>query len=199
MVTQSFKYVDIDRTLRAEAIKKGLDSLSFAGLIKPVYASSASGLPLSSYQIEKCFKLLFLDVGLVARAHHLPIESLIHQQVNIHSRGQLIEQFVGQELLVHQPNYEPAELHYWRRDTPGSQAEVDYVISLAGQIIPIEVKAGHSHWLKSLRILMAERKLPLGLRISEHPLGYAEGVLSLPLYMVSELDRLVKQLINASS
>jgi predicted AAA+ superfamily ATPase len=191
VVSQSFKYSDVDRELRPEAIKKSLKNLTFAGLVTPVYWTSAGGLPLSNYQLEKRFKLLFLDVGLVARAQYLPINSLIHQNASIQSRGQLIEQFVGQELLVNQPIYEPAELHYWQREKSGSQAEVDYVIAIKGKIIPIEVKAGHSYWLKSLKMLMTERNLSMGVRISEHPFGYSEGILSLPLYMISELSRFI--------
>jgi len=194
IVAQNFKYADLDRELRAEAIKKALKSLQYAGLLSPVYFSSASGLPLSSDQLEKRFKLLFLDVGLVARAQYLPIEAFIRREVNTQSRGQLVEQFVGQELLSIQPFYEPANLYYWQRDKPGSQAEVDYLISFWGKIFPVEAKSGHSHWLKSLKILMAEKSLPIGIQISEHPLGFADSILSVPLYMVQELPRLLKGL-----
>ena len=100
-------------------------------------------------------------------------------------------QFVGQEILAYDDPYNNNELYYWAREGRGN-AEVDYVTTVDSQIIPIEVKAGATGTLKSLRILMEEKKLPLGVRISQHKLGLDKSVLSIPLYMISELNRLVR-------
>jgi len=191
IIAKPYKYTDINRELRAEEIRKTLQLLNFAGLITSVYPTNASNLPLSSYTLEKKGKILFLDVGLIAHAQYLSPTAIMQKNKQVAEFGNLIEQFVGQELLVIQPNYELSKLHYWYRDKVGSQAEVDYVLFLLGNIIPIEVKSGHSNWLKSLRILMNERDLKLGVRISEHNLNYADSILSVPLYMIHELPRLL--------
>ncbi|OGT68491.1 MAG: hypothetical protein A3J38_05985 [Gammaproteobacteria bacterium RIFCSPHIGHO2_12_FULL_45_9] len=193
VVTKQFKYVDFDRELRAENIRHALHMLGSAGLLTQIHATSAAGLPLSADAIEKKFKLLFLDVGLLNRACFIPPESLLMRQPLV-NQGSVTEQFVGQELLCLQATYEPSALYFWQRDTPGSQAEVDYLLAEQGLIIPIEVKSGHSRRLKSLHMLMAEKHLPLGVRISESPLAYHDALLSIPLYLIHELPRLLQRL-----
>lgn len=193
VIAQQFKYVDLDRELRSEVVREAIERLSYAGLVNKVAATSASGLPLIAHANEKKFKLLFLDVGLCCSAMNLTPEVLWNEQALFVNRGLIFEQFVGQELMTLLPAYQPAELFYWQRDKQGSLAEVDYVMSMNGYIVPIEVKAGHSNRLKSLQILMTEKKLPLGIRISKNALSVEDNLLSIPLYMISELPRLLQE------
>ena len=76
----------------------------------------------------------------------------------------------------------------------GAQAEVDYVIHFQGHIFPIEVKSGTTGRLRSLKIFMEEKKSKIGIRISAQTLSFHENILSLPLYMIHELPRILRQL-----
>ena len=110
----------------------------------------------------------------------------------------LAEQFIGQHLLYMKPYYEPPHLYYWRREMKSSQAEIDYVISYRQKIIPIEVKAGKTGTLKSLHLFMAEKNALLGVRFSSQLpslVSDSQGktLLSLPLYMVGQLTRLLSE------
>jgi predicted AAA+ superfamily ATPase len=67
-----------------------------------------------------------------------------------------IEAFVGQELLVYSDPIMKEELFYWHKEVRGSQAEVDYLIQLKDQVVPIEVKVGHSNRLKSMPIFFRD-------------------------------------------
>lgn len=168
-------------------------NLSKAGVITPIYASLALGLPLVSHIQEKKFKLLFLDIGLVKRATKLDIELLLNDDLMLINRGALTEQFVGQELLAYQDSLEEPQLYYWSRDKKGSSAEVDYLLNIGPQIIPIEVKSGKTGRLKSLQIVLEEKNLPLGLRISAKKLQGEGNILSIPFYMISQIARLVAE------
>ena len=106
------------------------------------------------------------------------------------NRGAIAEQFVGQELLAYGPNYDKAKNYFWARDWPAT-AEVDYIKVINQQIYPIEVKAGKLGKLRSMQQFMREKSSPLGVRISQAPLSFADDILSVPLYMISELERLV--------
>ena len=64
----------------------------------------------------------------------------------------MAEQFVGQEMAVNQNN----ELFYWSRQAKSSTAEVDYVISVNGQIIPVEVKSSKAGRLRSMHQYLKE-------------------------------------------
>lgn len=194
LVSEHFKYRDIDANGLSRDIKPAVKCLMDAGLIYTVHATSASGLPFASTINERKFKLLFLDVGLVSHATHLDFQLMLTEPLLLLNRGALAEQFVGQELLAYGRTYEAQHLYYWEREKSSSEAEVDYVINIGANIIPLEVKAGKTGRLKSLHIFMQEKNAPLGIKVSQEPLAFDRGILSLPLYLLHELPRLVKLL-----
>lgn len=191
LIGRRVKYSELDPNIPARDQKPALNALTNAGLIYPVYHSSASGLPLNAMINEKRFKLLFLDLGLLQHASRVDMHTLLHENLILINQGALTEQFVGQELIAYSENYEKPELYFWERDKPGSQAEIDYVLQLKGKIIPVEVKSGTTGRLRSLHIFMQEKKLKIGVRISSQPLSFHDGILSLPFYMIHELPRLL--------
>lgn len=170
LVGQQIKYVNISSDLDSRYLKKAIHDLSSAGIIFPVYSTSAAGLPLLTHVQEKKFKLIFLDVGLLKRASKLDLDVLLSEDLILINRGTIAEQYVGQELLAYHNPYEEPQIYYWARDQKNSNAEVDYLINIGSKIIPIEVKSGKTGRLKSLHLLMQERNLPLGIRISEKSL-----------------------------
>lgn len=192
LVAKHFKYVDIDPNIPARDLKPALEMLVKAGIIHQVTHTTANGLPLEMGINEKKFKLLFLDIGLVKHALGLDALTLLKEELILINQGNLAEQFVGQELLAYSPSYEQHKLYYWEREKRGSQAEVDYVISIRGQIYPIEVKAGKTGRLKSIQTFLQEKKLPLGIRISQNPLMLSQNILSVPFYLIHELPRLIE-------
>lgn len=199
MVAKHFKYVDIDPNTPARDFKPALNMLTKAGIIYPVYHTSANGLPLSLGINEKKFKLLFLDLGLVKHALGLDSKTLLTDELILINQGSLAEQFVGQELIAYHQSYESASLFYWEREKKSSQAEVDYIISIGPHIYPIEVKSGKTGRLKSLNVFLQEQesrsKKNIGIHISQNPLSFSQfssyGILTVPFYMIHELPRLV--------
>ncbi len=191
MVAQHFQYSKIDPDAQSRDLKPALVDLVDAGLVYQAYHTSASGLPLSATMSEKKFKLLFLDVGLVKFTNQLDPDLMLQKDIMLINQGVLVEQFVGQELLTSEPWYYPQQLYYWQREKPGSMAEIDYVINVDEKIIPIEVKAGKTGSMRSLQVFLNEKSSPFGIRLSMHPLSFKNRILSIPLYMISELKRLV--------
>lgn len=194
LLGQQIKYSKIDENIRSRDLKEAIQCLNYAGVIRSIYSTSASGLPLRALINEKKFKLLFLDIGLLIRATQVSAHQLFNEALNLIHQGGISEQFVGQELLAYQDCLLEPELHYWSRDIVGSQAEVDYLVTQESQIIPIEVKSGSTGTLKSLHRLMEERSLPFGIRISETPLTRHQNILSVPFYLISELPRLIRDI-----
>ena len=195
LVAQWFKYNKAAPGLDPRTIRSSLELLSDAGLITPIHATEAVGVPLATHVNPKKFKLLFIDVGLLNRAGRLDLESLLNDDLMLINRGIVVEQFAGQELLSLTDSQEPGNLYFWVREKTGSSAELDYVINIGGEIIPIEVKSGATGRLRSLRIFMEERRRPIGVQISTAPLHFQNGILSLPLYLISELPRILKSIV----
>lgn len=197
LIAKHFKYSEIDSDMQSRDLKSAIETLQLAGLIYQVFASSATGLPLNAMINYKKYKLLFLDIGLVKASSNIDTELMLNKDIMLVNKGELAEQFVGQELLALAQPYSAGAMHYWERDTRGSNAEVDYVINIGDKIIPIEVKSGKSGTLKSLHYFLQNISIgkPLGIKISMQPLSYQGNILSIPLYMISELERLVKEIL----
>jgi len=193
------KYVDIDPTIESRYLKSALSLMIQAGILTPVYQSLATGLPLNANINEKKFKLLFFDTGLMKAAGKLDSDLLLSENFMDIRTGALAEQLVGQQLLTYQPPYDHAEIFYWQRDKKGSQAEVDYLVVHRDHIIPLEVKAGSTGRLRSLHLFMEHCKSPYGIRLSTAPLKEEGKVLSIPIYMLSEVYRLLAELPKKSN
>lgn len=195
LIAQWFKYKNVDPNIPPNNIKIALTQLFHAGLLYPIYVTSASGVPFITTKNEKKFKLLFLDVGLVKRACRLDAELLLNKDILFLNDGALAEQLVGQELLAYQDKHEKPELYFWTREQKNSSAEIDYLTIVDGKIIPIEVKSGSTGRLKSLKLFMEEKKSKVGVRISENSLNIKDNILSIPFYLISEIPRLIGEVL----
>lgn len=191
LICQHFKYSKIQPHAQSRDYIESLEVLTRTGILHRVFANSASGLPLATQILEKKFKLLFIDIGLLPQPSLSILDS---DDLTLVNGGDLAEQFVGQELIAYAKPYKRPELYYWEREKQGSEAEVDFLTEIKGQIIPIEVKAGKKGRLRSLYQYMEEKKAPFGLRISQAPLSFSQNVLSVPFYMIQEIPRLVGSL-----
>jgi len=195
LIAEHFKYSQIDPDMQARDLKTAIETLNCAGLIYQIFASQSTGLPLNALINPKRYKLLFLDIGLIKASSNLDAELMLQKDLMLVNKGNLAEQYVGQELLALAPAHSAGELCYWEREAKGSSAEVDYVINVGDKIIPIEVKAGKTGSLKSLNYFLEHHSnnKPLGIKISMQPLGFSNNILSIPLYMVSEIERLAME------
>jgi len=191
LVAQHFKYTLVSTEFRSQDLKVALEQLGWAGLLYRVLATSASGIPLNAHAKENKFKLLFLDIGLVNCATKLDLQTAWDTDLLQINAGAQAEQFVGQELLAYANPHMNTQLFYWEREKKGAMAEVDYVIQSGSKIVPIEVKAGTTGSLKSLSQFLQDKKQPFGVRFSLHPLSFHDRILSVPLYLISQLPRLI--------
>lgn len=198
------KYSNISREEQSATLKKDLELLCMARVISKVIHSHCSGLPLQAGLDEKVYKLLFLDVGLMNAISGLNWRTLSQlDDTRLINEGAIAEQFIGQHLqtlLADSPN---RELTYWLREGRSANAEVDYVIALAGKIIPVEIKAGASGSMKSLHQFMGEKQADLAVRfdaslpsistvqatinIGKQQKTVSYPLYSLPLYLVERL------------
>jgi hypothetical protein len=207
LVGGKFKHSHVDREEQARDIGKALRLLCLARVAYKVRRTACNGIPLAAETDERNFKALFLDVGLMNRACGLSLLDFEDgADVMLVNSGAVCEQFVGQHLLYSGHFFEEPELYYWSREKRQSAAEVDYVISVGPEIIPVEVKAGKSGRLKSLHVFLQEKSRGFGLRFNtdlpslletEVTLPTGETLpyrlLSLPLYLVGQARRLCRK------
>jgi predicted AAA+ superfamily ATPase len=150
-VGRQIKYSHLAEGFSNPTIKKAFDLLETARMFRKVRAASPAGLPLGASAAENKFKIIMLDIGLLARLSGLPVSTEFHND-NLLSlfKGAMAEQFVGQELLA--SGHE--ELFYWSREAKSSSAETDFLTEIDDAIVPVEVKSGATGSLKSLHLLL---------------------------------------------
>lgn len=194
MSGKRIKYSNIDPDSRSRDLKNAIKLLSLAGVINPIYSTIASGLPLGTQVNEQKLKLIFLDTGLMQNLCGLQGRLSVEENVMQINAGSVAEQFVGQEIIAYSDKHQPASLYFWAKEKRNSMAEVDYIVNIGSNIIPVEVKSGKEGRLKSLRIFMEEKKSGLGIRFSQDSLSYYDKILSIPLYMIEQMPRLAESI-----
>lgn len=112
-----------------------------------------------------------LDIGLIHTQLQLnPFEASEAEEFNLINNGALAEQLIAQQLMAQYPDYMAPELYYCAREKKASSAEVDFaVVDDRRRIIPVEVKAGGTGSLRSLQIMMVEKKLARAVRFNSTP------------------------------
>ncbi len=196
LVGNRIKYSNVDPHSKSRDIKQALNLLKLAGIVCPIYATAASGLPLGAQANEMKFKLNFLDVGLMQNACGLQAELTLTNNFFLINAGAVTEQLIGQELRAYFDSYLKCGLFFWARDKKSSSAEVDYVVAVDSLILPVEVKAGKTGTLKSLKLFIEEKKSLFGVRFSQEKLSLHDKVLTLPLYMAEQMKRLAREAGN---
>ncbi len=141
-------------------------------------------------------RLQVLDSGLIN--YSLGIQALYFQDIKLSDvyRGTLAEQIVWQELLC----LSSRELNaptFWVREKKQSNAEIDFMISWRGHMVPVEVKSGKDGTLRSLHQFMENSGEPFAIRLYDQPYslvntrtpakagdlpGFPYRLLNLPLY-----------------
>ncbi|MBU1169560.1 MAG: ATP-binding protein [Proteobacteria bacterium] len=197
MAGQRYKYSHINPNIESKFLKDALELLCSSRCITKVCHTSGSGSPLQASVNERKFKIIFLDVGLMQNALGAQA-SLIHDQPILQTNaGNIAEQFVGQEHQAYGDPYHDPGLFFWARDARSSSAEVDYLIDIEGRPVPVEVKAGATGSLKSMRFFLdSYTGSPVGLRYSMHDLSFCDNILSIPLYMINQTHRLFKNCLQ---
>jgi uncharacterized protein len=207
LVGSKFKYTHVDREERSRELGRALELLCLARVAARVRHTGANGLPLGAEADDRNFKVLFMDVGLLCRSCGLSVlEFDPTADIMAVNAGAVAEQFVGQHLLHCGEFYAEPELHCWMRQKSNSSAEVDYLLPVAGQVVPVEVKAGKSGTLKSLHLFLQEKDRNFGLRFNADVPSLLKSrtsvrggdnrrfdLLSLPLYMVGQARRLCRE------
>jgi hypothetical protein len=207
LVGQKFKYTNIDREEQSRDLRKSLHLLELARIVHRVPHSDANGIPLGAEEKGRHFKTIFLDVGLLCRACGLRMTDIQStQDMMLINSGAVCEQFVGQHLLHAGRPFEEPQLHCWMRQKYHTSAEVDYLLQIGTEIVPVEVKAGKTGTLKSLHVFLLEKKRSFALRFnadlpSIHDTKTCVStkesrdfrLVSLPFYLVGQARRLCQE------
>jgi len=180
---QKFTYSQASASANQVQIKESIELLKMAGLVYSTTHTSANGFPLAAETNPRYRKLMIFDTGVYQRFLRLDLtQLLLDQKIEQINKGALAEMFVGNELVKAQNNRLPAELYYWQREKGGSTAEVDYIVPVGQEIVPVEVKAGTKGAMQSMYLFLKEKQRPYGIRCSMENFGEFQNIKIYPLY-----------------
>ena len=179
-----YKEIDNDKA-RSKAYDPALEWLKDSGLVYQIARLSKPALPISAYKEYNIFKLFMLDIGLLSAKSNLDIRILLEgSRIFTEFKGAITEQYVLQELMAQQN----VDIGYW--GNLNGQAEVDFVLQMDSQVIPIEVKAGINLKAKSLSTYKEKFNPDILVRTSLADYKKSDNLFDIPLYMIEQLQRL---------
>lgn len=181
---RKFIYRIIRSGARAREYEDALLWLEEAGLIYRIFNISKPGLPLSAYQDLSAFKVYACDCGLLRRLSKLSSETILSGNAGFTEfKGALMENAILQSLVT-QSDVMP---YYWSSE---NRAEVDFVLQLPTEVIPVEVKSDTRISGKSLSVYTSKFNPSFRIRFSMNNLKENDRLLSCPIPLTDWIYRI---------
>lgn len=182
---RKFKYGLIQQNARAREYESAIEWLCLSGLVHKVYAVETPKLPISAYKNSSAFKLYLSDVGLLRSKFRLDaVVAMKGDTLFTEFKGALTENYVLQSLVRQFGD----EQFYW---TSGNQAEIEFLLQVSNQIIPIEAKSAISIKAKSLSEYRKKYQPMIAVRFSLRNMRKDDDLLNIPLYLVDYLKGMI--------
>ncbi len=169
-----FKYSIVDKDARKIRYESSLDWLLASNMILKCDLAEKNESPLKAFMNPDKFKIYLSDTGLLRSLSNLDYSEILLEKNEMY-KGVLTENYIACHL--HQ---KIGELYYYTFD----KYEIDFLIKVDGDIIPIEVKSGRRTNSKSLNEYIKKYKPKYSIRISQKNFGLENGIKSVPLYAV---------------
>ncbi len=183
---KKFIYGLVKEGARAREYEVALSWLIDCGLVYQINRVNDCKVPLSAYQDFNAFKLYLLDVGLLCAMAKLDIKTILEgNEIFVEFKGALTEQYVLTEL---EENLN-TPIFYWSSEK--SQCEIDFIIQLGKENIPIEVKANENLQAKSLKSFVQRYDTKTNIRTSMSDYRKEEWLTNIPLYLIGEIEKLL--------
>lgn len=184
---KKFLYSAVKDVARAREYENALNWLYNADLVRKTFRISKPGLPLSAYDDLTAFKIYMSDVGLLRKHSHLSTSAFAeYNRLFTEFKGALTENFVLQSLSRHLETTP----RYWAE----APYEVDFVVQLDNDIIPVECKARTNVKSTSLKKYSQQyqEQTPLMVRFSLMNLSLDGNLLNIPLFLVDRAGELIR-------
>lgn len=189
---------------RSREVGEAMRALEMARIIQLVYPTTSLAPPTRP-DLKKRPRLQMLDTGLLNHASGVQAEMIGLKDLSDFYRGKIIQHLVTQELIaIHgNPSYRP---HFWVREKPNSNAEVDLVYQHKKYLVPIEIKSGHEGRLRSLHQFIERCDHTYGIRMCANKLSVERSItsggkeywlLNLPYYLAGKIPDYIEWFVGS--
>lgn len=170
---KKFKYSLVETPARAREYDSAMEWLISSNMLLKCQNIVTPNSPLKAYA-DNTFKIYLSDMGLLRVLSKININEIINNK-NMLYKGVFIENYVAENLYS-----KYRELYYWSLGS--GEYEVDFLINVDGDIIPVEVKASDNTTSKSLNYYIKRYKPKYSIRLSTKNFGESNNIKSIPLY-----------------
>ena len=173
-----FQYKMVEKGGKAAKYYSSVDWLMRADMAATSFNVTSASYDLVDYEMEGNFRLYCTDVSLLLSMRDFGLkQAIVEGTLSGNTKGGLYESFVADALLK-----SGHTLHFYRNES--TKREVDFLIQMAGSVVPIEVKGGRSA-ANSLRALMrGNQEIELAYKVADANVGVGDdGVVTIPHYM----------------
>ena len=180
---KKFVYQVVKDGARAREYESALNWLNDANLICKCYSVNKCAFPLKAYTDLSSFKIYMNDVGLLRKMANLDSSIIL-------DGNKLFEEFKG----AFTENYVANTLNYWFYSAPYyytfDRNEIDFVLQIKNEIIPIEVKSDKSTNNNSLTKYNMKNINNYSYRFSLNNLTKDEKIINIPLYLIEYIGKI---------
>lgn len=174
---------NLNQHAKFERYKDDFLWLKDAGVVIPVYNVEEPKEPLLLSVTRNLFKLFSNDVGLLTAQYADGIQARILANDKSINYGSVYENVVAQELLAH----DLTPLYYNNK----KRGEVDFVVSVGGKVVPVEVKSGKDyirHNALSNILNTPEFEIEEGIVLGNCNVSRENKVIYMPIYMAMFIE-----------
>lgn len=174
---KKFQYKIVQRGGTATIFGESIEWLNFAGVVLKCQKVEHGYMPVAVYADLSDFKLYMSDVGLLTAKSGMAQQTILSSVEEDNGfLGALSENYVAQALIANGHS-----LFYWKND---NTAELDFVLQIDGEVVPIEVKKGSITKSVSMNMFLKKYKSSYAIRISKKNFGFENNIKSVPFYAV---------------
>lgn len=171
---KKFKYSIVDKSARSKYYQTSMDWLLASKMLLKSTLVSTPKIPLRAYEEQDMFKIYMSDTGLLTSMSGLTLYDILNEN-NEMFMGALNENFIANEFVSF-----GLPLNYYTF----YNYEIDFILAIHGNIIPIECKAGKRTISKSLKNYIEKYMPSYAIRFSTKNFGFENQIKSIPLYAV---------------
>ena len=184
---KKFIYGLVKEGARAREYEIALSWLIDCGLVYQVNRVNNCKVPLSAYQDFNAFKLYLLDVGLLGAMADLDSKTILEgNDIFEEFKGSLTEQYVLCQLK------ECTELNVFYWSSEKGIAEIDFIVQIGKNNVPIEVKSNENLQAKSLKSFVEKYNTKINVRTSMANFRVQEWLTNIPLYSIGNIEKIIK-------
>lgn len=179
---KKFQYSKVKPGGRSETYLGSLQWLEDAGVICRCYNTDITGLPMEGNAKDNVFKVYLSDIGLLVEMLGSGTRADIIQGNLGGFKGAIYENLMADTLHKKAQN-----LYYFQKD---SGLELDFLVRMNGECVPIEVKAKSAKSKSAKTVLSHPEKYQVKhiIKFGDYNVGREGDLLTLPTYMQFLLD-----------